>query len=232
MNSINPQISDEIAGYMKKEILPAVPLQIDQFSSQNIEILINKLNILRYFCLQKNVDSNIIQKIEDILESSQVFWDILENNANAISDLKDTYKVRKLDLESTLVSQFEELISGEDTLRDVIINAIATTLGWKSDTIWVDMAKKEHINLSKSYIMSLKDELWKFIAESSQNGNEMTIKKASEIGEKMELLMNFISGENVPALMRIMFISQIYSLLLRFRIIKLFINFTSEPDKT
>lgn len=232
MNSINPQISDEIAGYMKKEILPAVPLQIDQFSSQNIEILINKLNILRYFCLQKNIDSNIIQKIEDILESSQVFWDILENNANAISDLKDTYKVRKLDLESTLVSQIEELISGEDTLRDVIINAIATTLGWKSDTIWVDMAKKEHINLSKSYIMSLKDELWKFIAESSQNGNEMTIKKASEIGEKMELLMNFISGENVPALMRIMFISQIYSLLLRFRIIKLFINFTSEPDKT
>ncbi len=222
-----PQIKEQIAEYIKKEILPAVPVRIEQFSSQNVEILRQKLHVLHYYCLQKGVNSNITGRLEAILETSQTYWEILENNANTFADLKETYRMRRLDLGSGLLTQIEEIISGEEDFRDIIINSVANLLGWKADTIWVDMAEKGRVSLSRSHVVRLKDELWQFIIESSQNGDELTLEKAAEIGEKMDLLVKSIAGDDLPALARIMFIAQIYSLLLRLSISRILIGLTT-----
>lgn len=226
-----PQITEQIAEYIKKEILPAVPAKIEQFSSQNVEILRQKLHVLRYYCLQKGVNSNITGKLEAILDTSQILWEILADNANTFADLKETYRMRRLDLGAGLLGQIEEIISGEEDFRDIIINSIANFIGWKADTIWVDMAEKGRVSLSKSHVIRLKDELWQFIIESSQNGDGLTLEKAAEIGEKMDLLVKTIAGDDMPALARIMFITQIYSLLLRLSISRILIGITTDTGK-
>ena len=59
--------------------------------------------------------------------------------------------------------------------------------------------------------------------ESSGNGSEMTLKKAGEIGGKMNALLQFIAADDLPVLARVMLLSQIYILLLRLNIGKILV---------
>lgn len=226
------EVLEQIAEYLKKEILSALPARVDQLSGDNIEALYNKLHALLYYCIQKGIEPYLTDKIKSLMESVRGFWELLEDNANTFSALKETYKMRRIDLASNLMGQFEEIISGEEDLRDVIMTSFATFLAWKADTIWVDMAEKERVIISKTHTMRLKDEIWQFIRESSQNGGELTLEKAAEIGEKMELLIRFITSDDIPALACIIFISQVYLLLLKLCIGRILMDLTAKTQKT
>lgn len=232
MGTLSPQIVESIVDHIKKEVLTAVPERIDQLSSENVEFLRGKLHILRYYCLQKGGSSDITSGLEAALETSRGFWELLEDNANTLANLKETYKMRWLDLGSGVLTELEEIISGEESLRDIIVNSIAILLGWKADTVWVDIAKEDRRLVSKAHLIRLRDELWQFISESSQNGSEITLKKAAEIGQKMDLLLQSIAGDDMPVVVRIMLLSQIYILLLRLGIGKVLIALETNSEET
>jgi hypothetical protein len=215
MGASGSQVAESVTDHIKKEILAAVPARIDQLSSENVEILRSKLHILHYYCLQKGCNADITRGLEATLETSQGFWELLASNASALADLNETYKMRWLDLGSGVLTELEEIISGEESFRDVIVNSIAILLAWKADTVWVDMAKEDRKEVPKVHMMRLEDELWKFICEASRNGSDVTLEKAAEIGEKMSLLLQFMTGDNMPVAMHVMLLSQIYILLLR-----------------
>ena len=223
MEDLDPQIAEGIVNHLKNEVLAAVPTQIDQLNSGSVEALRNKLHALHYYCLQREIDSDITSRLAAILETSRGFWELLEDNTNVFADLKETHKMRWLSLSSAVLTELEEIMSGEESFRDVIVNSIAIILGWKSDTVWVDMAKEDQRLISKAHLVRLRDELWKFIGESSRNGSEMTLVKAVDVGEKMDLLLQFIAGDDLPALARIMLLSQVYILLLRLNIGKVLV---------
>jgi hypothetical protein len=223
MGTVEPAIAKGITDHLKREILTAVPTQIDQLNSGNVEVLRNKLHILQYYCLQRGLDSDITRRIETILETCRGFWELLEDSSDTLADLNETYKMRWLDLSSALLTEIEEIISGEESFRDIIINSIAIILGWKADTVWVDMAREDQRLVTRNHLIKLREELWKFIGESTRNGSDMTLEKASEIGEKMNLLLQFIAGDDLPVLVRVMLLSQVYVLLLRLNIGKMIV---------
>ena len=230
MKALSPEVAEEIVNHIKQEVLTAVPAQIDQLSSENVEAFRDKLHVLHYYCLQKGIDSHITDKLEAALETSWGFWELLEDNANTLADLTETHKMRLLDLGSGVVSELEEIISGEESFRDIIANSIAILLAWKSDTVWIDMAKEDQRLASRHHLVKLRDELWQFISESSQNGGEMTLKRAAEIGEKMRILLGFVAADDMPVVMRIMLLSQIYILLLRLKISKILVTFETDSS--
>ena len=223
MANLDPQVAENIIDHVKKEILTALPTQIEQLDSANVEALRNKLHALHYYCLQRELDSDVISRLETVLKTSWGFWELLEDNANTLADLQETHKMRWLSLSSAVLTELEEIMSGEESFRDVIVNSIAIILGWKSDTVWVDMAKEDQRLVSRVHLVRLRDELWQFLSESSRNGSEMTLEKATEIGEKMDLLLNFITGGDLPVVARIMLLSQVYLLLLRLNIGKILV---------
>jgi len=147
----------------------------------------------------------------------------LEDNVSTLADLKETHKMRWLSLSSSLLMELEEIMSGEESFRDIIVNSVAIALGWKSDTVWVNMAKEDQRVMSKAHLVRLQDELWQFIGESSRNGSETTLEKAVEIGDKMNLLLQFIAGNDLPVLARVMLLAQVYLLLLRLNIGKILV---------
>ena len=49
MGKSNLQGMEEVASHIKKEILTAVPTQIEQLSTENVEVLRSKLHILQYY---------------------------------------------------------------------------------------------------------------------------------------------------------------------------------------
>ncbi len=65
METLSPEVAEEIVNHIKQEVLTAVPAQIDQLSSENVEVLRDKLHVLHYYCLQKGIDSDIINKAEE-----------------------------------------------------------------------------------------------------------------------------------------------------------------------
>jgi hypothetical protein len=188
-----------------------------------VEVLRNRLHALRYYCLQRGLAPDIIRRLEKVLETSRGFWELLEDNASTLADLQETHKMRWLSLSSAVLTELEEIISGEESFRDIIVNSIAIILGWKSDTVWIDMAKEEQRLVPKAHLVRLRDELWQFIGESSQNGSEITLEKASEIGEKMNMLLSFIAGDDLPVVARVMLLSQVYLLLIRLNIGKILV---------
>lgn len=235
MENLDPQLARELTNHVKNNILAEVPEQIDQLNSDSIDNFRNKLHILQYYCTQRELDSDIVNRLNNLLETSRKFWELMEDNASTLADLGDTYKMRWLSLTSALLSELEEIVSGEESFRDIVVNSIAIMLGWKSDTVWVDMAKEDHRLLSKSHLVKLRDELWQFIGESSATGSEMTLKKATEIGEKMNLLLQFVAADDLPVVARIMLLSQVYILLLKLNIGKILVildtNFKETEEK-
>lgn len=231
VETLDPQISEGIADHLKKEVLPAVPTQIEALNSESVEALRGKLHVLHYYCLQKGFDPDIIQRLEAILETSRGFWELLEDNVSTLADLQETHKMRWLSLSSSLLMELEEIMSGEESFRDVIVNSIAIVLGWKSDTVWVNMAKEDQRLISKVHLVRLRDELWQFLGESSRNSSEMTLAKATEIDDKMNLLLQFIAGDDLPVLARVMLLAQVYILLLRLNIGKIILILEATPQE-
>ncbi len=218
MEAAKPEIVEEVADHIKKEVLTSLPARIDQLSSENVEVLRSKLHILHYYCLQKGIDSDVTTTLEAMLETSQGFWELLEDNAKTLSDLKETFKMRWLDLSAGVLTELEEIVSGEESVRDVIINSIAIMLAWKADTVWVDMAKVDRRSVSKNHVLKLRDELWQFISAASRNGDDLTLEKAADIDEKMNLLLQSMIADDMPVAVHVVLLSQIYILLMRLNI--------------
>lgn len=232
MEGLDSQTAKKIIDYVKKEVLTAVPERIDQLNSEAVEVLRGRFYVLHYYCLQRGFERDITSRLEALLETSQGFWELLDNNASTLADLEDTHKMRWLSLSSAILTELEEIMSGEESFRDVIVNSVAIILGWKSDTVWVGMAEEDQRLVSRAYLVKLRGELWQFIGDSSANGGEMTLEKAAEIGEKMNLLLKFIAGDDLPVVARIMLLSQIYILLLRLNIGKILVILETNSETT
>ena len=230
MAELDPQTKAEVVDYVKKEVLTKIPTEIEYLTAENVDALLSNLYVLRYYCFQKGFDPNVTDRLNNVIEISQDLWELLDSNSNTFMYLKEMYKIRGFDLAANLLGQYEETTSGEDTLRDVILNSIGTFLFWKSDTIWVDVAKIDYLAPSKVHTRKIREEFWRIINESPQNGNQVTLEKASEIGEKMNLLLNFTVSDEIPAVGRALLLSTMYTLLLRLQIDKTVIAMQSNGE--
>lgn len=215
MADLNLQIKSEITEYIKNNIVPKIPSEIEQFTPDNIDELINSIYALRYYCSQKGINSGIAGRFDNIIETCQGLWELLELNTNTFMYLTEMYKIRRLDLVANLIGQYEEVTSGEESFRDFVLNSIATYLLWKSDTIWVDVAKIDHYAPSKNHVRELRGELWKLLDDLPKNGDQIDLAKAVDIGKKMNMLLNLIISEETPVAMSALLLSTIYVVILR-----------------
>ena len=135
-----------------------------------------------------------------------------------LTNLKDFKRVRTFSAEAEGITNLEELISGEDTLRDVVINSIAFMLNWKANTIWVDSAKKARTAMAKNYMLEIQDRIWQFIKESTPETEEDDLEKAEQVRERADKLLAVIYASDLPTEAQVTLLMQIYTLLLRLQL--------------
>lgn len=218
MADLNLQIKSEIAEYIKNDIVPKIPSEIGQFIPDNVDELIDSVYVLRYYCSQKDINSNAVGRLDDIIETCQGLWELLDTNTKTFLYLIEMYKVRRLDLFSSLIGQYEETTSGEESFRDFVLSSIATYFGWKADNIWIDAAKIDQEVPLKFHVRRLRNELWKLLDDFPKNESELSLPKAIDIGEKMNLLLNLIISDETPPVGRALLLSTIYTLLIRLKL--------------
>ena len=140
---------DDLKSYIRSNIEKEFARQAHDLTPESLWHLRSKLNVLRY-CCRKNAEipTNIEEQVEFILKMSASFWKMLADNEENLQDIKDITKVRLLDAEASGIAELEEIISGEESLRDIMIWGVSLLLTWQADTLWVSTAKRGRIALS------------------------------------------------------------------------------------
>jgi hypothetical protein len=159
-----------------------------------------------------------------LLSTSSDLWYLIAENELMLKNLKEYTRVRTFSAEAEGITNIEELLSGEDNLRDVLINSAAFMLNWKANTIWVDSAKRARTAMAKNYILEIQDRIWQFIKETAPEMAEDDLDKAAQVRERADELLTVIHASDLPTEGQVTLLMQIYTLLLRLQLGQLIIQ--------
>lgn len=222
--------ANDIIDYIRQHILPGVARGAELQTPEAVWEFRSQLHALHHYCMRSGLPDDLPALIEGMLSTSEGFWNLLTENEVTVMDLKDYTKVRTLSAGSEGFLELEEWISGEDTVRDVLIYSVAFMLNWKSNTIWIDSAKRTRRAMARNYLLELQDRIWQFIKESARDTGEMDIERANQIRQRADGFMRLIRDGELTTEAQIGLLMQIYILLLRLQLGKLIIRLEEIRD--
>lgn len=214
---------DETISYIKSNITQRIAQPALSQTPQLVWELRGKLHVLHHYCLRASISEEIKKQVEEILDTSAIFWRLLSDNQKNLDNITDYTKVRSLAAEAAALREIEEIISGEESMRDIAMESIAFYLDWQSNSLWIESAKKARAGLTKSYLVELQDKVWKFIKDNTTDNN-LPLEENHEIGERIDMLMQSFYDAQLSSDMQLAFQIQIFVLILRLQINKLLIN--------
>lgn len=200
--------------YVMDVILPAIPSRVGDLNASTIRFLRSRLHSLKHCYQRKGFFTDIVPLVDRMLDISLALWELVHDNAAALADVRDVAKIRRLGLGANLLGQIEEVLSGEETPRDILINSIATFLEWKSDSLWVNMTKTDRSLVVESHLMRLQDTVWQFIDEFVTTDGVTNLATATDLGDRIEGILSMVTTPEVTVQLRIVFVTQVYVLLL------------------
>lgn len=221
---------DIILTHIREYLLPQVTSPTEFQSGGGLQNFRSRLHSIHNFCLRAQLPEEINTQIEILLSTSASFWQLISDNELLMTNLKDFKRVRTFSAEAEGITNIEELLSGEDTLRDVLINSIAFMLNWKANTIWVESARKARTAMTKNYMLEIQDRIWQYIKESNRDPDPIDLEQSEEIRERTEKFMQVIQVSDLTTEAQVALLLQIYTMLLRFQLGQLIIQLENQLD--
>ena len=218
-----PTTIDVLLTHIRENLLPQVANRTEDQTTAGLEQLRSRLHSIHNFCIRGQLPDGICNQVDVLLSTSASFWHLISENELLLTNLKDFKRVRTFSAEAEGITNLEELLSGEDTLRDVIINSIAFMLNWKANSIWVDSAKKARTAMTKNYILEIQDRIWQFIKESHAQSDPIDIEQSEQIRDRADKFMQVIQVSELTTEAQVTLLMQIYTMLLRFQLGQLII---------
>ena len=212
------RVASDIITYIRQNIVPIVAEQEDPPTLDQVWRFRSQIHGLDLLVIQTSLPANLARMVESMLSTSEALWNLIAENEETVTNLKEYSRVRSLAAEAEGLTNLEELISGEDTIRDVIINSIAFMLNWKSNTIWVDSAKRSRQTLANSYFLEIQNRIWEFLKIGAQQTSEVDLNRINQIREKTENCIHLIRESEVTVEAQIAMLLQIYTLILRLQL--------------
>jgi len=217
---------------IREELLPNIARSSEIQTTESLQLFRSQLHSLHYYCVRAQIPDTVCNRVEVLLSTSADFWRLIAENEVLLTNMKDFTRVRTFSAEAEGITNLEELLSGEDTLRDVVINSIAFMLNWKANTIWVDSAKKARTAMAKNYMLEIQDRLWQFIKESTPETEEEDWEKVEEVRDRADKLLAVIYASDLPTEAQVTLLMQIYTLLLRLQLGQLILQLESLQGET
>ena len=215
-----PTLLDQI----REEVLPYIAHPSELQTTASLQDLRSRLHSLHYYCIRSQIPGPVCNRVEILLSTSSDLWHLIAENELMLKNLKEYTRVRTFSAEAEGITNIGELISGEDTLRDVLINSVAFMLNWKANTIWVDSAKRARTAMAKNYMLEIQDRVWQFIKESTVETEDDDLEKAEQVRERADRLLAVVYASDLPTEAQVTLLMQIYTLLLRLQLGQLIIQ--------
>ena len=209
---------------IRRELLPHIVRLSTTQTTESLQRFRSQLHSLHYACIRAQFPRAVCDRIEVLLSTSADLWHLIAENELMLKNLREYTRVRTFSAEAEGIINIEELLSGEDSLRDVLINSAAFMLNWKANTIWVDSAKRARTAMAKNYMLEIQDRIWQFIKESIPETEEDDLDKASQVRERADELLTVIDASDLPTEGQVTLLMQIYTLLLRLQLGQLIIQ--------
>lgn len=221
---------DTLLNRIRNELLPQVARSPAIQTAENLHQFRSRLHSIHYCCIRTQLPVALRTQIETLLSTSADLWNLITENELTLKNLKDYTRVRTFSAEAEGITNLEELLSGEDSLRDVIINGIAFMLNWKANSIWVDSAKRARTVMTKNYMLEIQDRIWQFIKESPTQTDATDIAQAEQVRERADRFLAIIHASELPTEAHVGLLVQIYVLLLRLQLGQLIIQLETLRD--
>ena len=209
---------------IRRELLPHIVRSSSMQTTERLQSFRSQLHSLHYSCIRGQISSAVCDRVEVMLSTSADFWHLIAENELMLKNLKEYTRVRTFSAEAEGITNIEELLSGEDSFRDVLINSAAFMLNWKANTIWVDSAKRARTAMAKNYMLEIQDRIWQFIKESTPETAEDDSDKAGQVRERTDELLTLIHASDMPTEAQVTLLMEIYTLLLRLQLGQLIIQ--------
>ena len=222
--------ANDIIDYIRQHILHHVAKPAENQTTENLWALRSQLHALHHYFIGSEQPTDLHTHVESMLTTSAGFWNLLADNRVTLMNLRDYSKVRTLSAEAEGLVNLEELISGEDTLRDVIINSIAFMLNWKSNTLWIDSAKRARQAMTQNYMLEIQDQIWQCVKEGAPNTEEIDLERTHQIRQRADDFIRLIQESTITVEVQVVLLMQIYSLLLRLQLGKLIVRLEEIGD--
>ena len=216
--------ANDIIDFIRQHILHHATKPAERQTTENIWSLRSHLHTLHHYFMRSSLPTDLPAHVESMLATSSGFWKLLSDNEVTLMNLKDYSNVRTLSAEAEGLVNLEELISGEETLRDVIINGIAFMLNWKSNTLWIDSAKRARRAMTQNYMLEIQDRIWQFVKEGADSTGEIDLARANQIRQRAEDFSRMIQESTLTVEVQVVLLMQIYSLLIRLQLGKLIVR--------
>ncbi len=216
--------ANDIIDFIRQHILLRATKPAERQTTENIWALRSHLHALHHYFMRSSLPTDLPVHVESMLATSSGFWKLLSDNEVTLMNLKDYSNVRTLSAEAEGLVNLEELISGEETLRDVIINGIAFMLNWKSNTLWIDSANRARRAMTKNYMLEIQDRIWQFVKEGADSTEEIGLARSNQIRQRAEDFSRMIQESTLTVEVQVVLLMQIYSLLIRLQLGKLIVR--------
>lgn len=216
--------ANDIIDFIRQHILLHATKPAERQTTENIWALRSHLHALHHYFMRSSLPTDLPVHVESMLATSSGFWKLLSDNEVTLMNLKDYSNVRTLSAEAEGLVNLEELISGEETLRDVIINGIAFMLNWKSNTLWIDSANRARRAMTKNYMLEIQDRIWQFVKEGADSTEEIDLARSNQIRQRAEDFSRMIQESTLTVEVQVVLLMQIYSLLIRLQLGKLIVR--------
>ncbi len=216
---------------IREEVLPSIVHPSEFQTTESLQDLRSRLHSLHYYCIRAQIPDPVCNRVETLLSTSSDLWHLIAENELMLKNLKEYTRVRTFSAEAEGITNIEELLSGEDTLRDVLINSVAFMLNWKANTIWVDSAKRARTAMAKNYMLEIQDRIWQFIKESTVETEDDDLEKAEQVRERADRLLAVIHASDLPTEAQVTLLMQIYTLLLRLQLGQLILQLETLQDQ-
>ena len=209
---------------VRQSLVRPVGLPLEELTAAVVWRWRNDLYSLAYFS-RATLGDAVTAQVETLITTSGSLWRLLNEHAEALAEIADYRSARALGAGSDLVGVGEEFVTGEDnSLRDVLANALSVFLNWKSNTAFVAAGEKAHRARARSYLPEIQDEIWEFLRVSSAApADEMTMERARNVGGKAEEIVALISTADMPTDVQVLLLAFLYQWILRLRMGRLLI---------
>ena len=146
---------------------------------------------------RKQFPGDLEQRISGLLSISRGLYELLEEFQDTMKAAEYNKIARVLGTGADLVSLFEEFITGEDPLEDVLLNAVPFTLARLEETAYIKSAEEGFRTLFQMHTLDLYERFWKLAHERSVAKSGYSYEDSLELGKGLDALRKMLSDRNL-----------------------------------
>jgi hypothetical protein len=198
---------------VREELLPGLSAELGDWDLNRLESFRGKLHALHAFAFVHDTGDFISLRLCAALDATAALWELLEQNEITLCYLRRMETIRTLDLGANLAAQSEIIRAEAIDLGEFAAGAIASGLGWFTDTLWVELARMDHHALCGSHAPRLQDLFWQFIRQAATDSRTLSLQEAQDRHAKMTPFFQLLRNPQVPSAGRFLLLWQLYLLL-------------------